>query len=115
MNAAGETIEFGDFLRVDIRVGTVLECRLNEKARKPAYVLKVDFGELGVKTSSAQVTEHYTAAELVGSQVLAVVNFPPKRIAGIKSEVLVLAAVDKEKGTVLIRPDLPVANGTRML
>ena len=87
-------IEFGDFLKVDIRVGTVVECWLNEKARKPAYVLRVDFGEMGMRTSSAQVTEHYDAEELVGTQVMAVVNFPPKRIAGIKSEVLVLAAVD---------------------
>lgn len=110
-----ETIEFGDFLKVDIRVGTVTKAYLNEKARKPAYVLEVDMGEMGVKTSSAQITQHYEAETLVGTQVLAVVNFPVKRIAGVKSEILVLAAVDEEKGTVLIRPDLDVANGTRML
>ena len=110
-----QQIEFGDFLKVDIRVGTIVSARLNEKARKPAYVLEVDLGELGVKMSSAQITEHYQAEELPGRQVLAVVNFPPKRIAGIKSEILVLAAVDETKGTILIKPDFPVANGTRML
>lgn len=108
-------IDFSDFLKVDIRVGTLLSARLNEKARRPAYVLEVDLGELGIKLSSAQITEHYQAEDLVGTQVLAVVNFPPKRVAGVKSEVLVLAAVDEAKGTVLIRPDLKVANGTRML
>lgn len=111
-----ETIDFGDFLKVDIRVGTVLSAELNAKARKPAYLLRVDFGpELGEKLSSAQITEHYTLEELPGRQVLAVVNFPPKRIAGIKSEVLVLAAVDEARGTILIQPDSPVANGTRLL
>jgi len=111
-----ETIDFGDFLKVDIRVGTVLSAELNAKARKPAYLLRVDFGpELGEKLSSAQITEHYALEELPGRQVLAVVNFPPKRIAGIKSEVLVLAAVDEARGTILIQPDSPVANGTRLL
>ena len=78
------TIEFGDFLKVDVRAGTVREAYLNEKARKPAYVLRIDFGaELGEKMSSAQITEHYTVEELVGRQVMAVVNFPVKRVAGI--------------------------------
>ena len=108
-------ISFGDFLKVDIRVGTILEAALNPKARKPAYVLKVDFGELGIKMSSAQITEHYDAADLPGRQVLAVVNFPPKRVAGVKSEVLVLAAVDEAKGTILIQPEQKVQDGTRLL
>lgn len=108
-------IDFSDFLKIDIRVGTLRSARLNEKARVPAYILEVDLGELGVKLSSAQVTEHYQPEDLVGTQVLAVVNFPAKRVAGVKSEVLVLAAVDEALGTVLIRPDLAVANGTRML
>ncbi len=108
-------IEFSDFLKVDIRVGTILSAQLNEKARKPAYVLEVDMGEIGVKTSSAQITEHYKPEELTGRQVLAVINFPSKRVAGVKSEILVLAAVDEEKGTILIAPDFPVANGTRLL
>jgi len=108
-------IDFSDFLKIDIRVGTLLSARLNEKARRPAYILEVDLGELGIKLSSAQITEHYQPEDLIGTQVLAVVNFPPKRVAGVKSEVLVLAAVDDEKGTVLIRPDFKVANGTRML
>ena len=115
MSEQVEQIEFGDFLKVDIRVGTILSARLNEKARKPAYALEVDMGEIGTKTSSAQITEHYQPEDLIGKQVLAVVNFPPKRVAGVKSEILVLAAVDEEKGTILIKPDFPVANGTRML
>lgn len=115
MSEAINSIEFGDFLKVDIRVGTIVAARLNEKARKPAYILEVDLGELGTKTSSAQITEHYQLTDLPGRQVLAVVNFPTKRIAGIKSEILVLAAVDDEKGTILIAPDQEVANGTRML
>lgn len=111
-----DSIEFGDFLKVDIRVGTILEASPNAKARRPAYVLRIDFGpELGEKLSSAQITTHYQPADLVGKQVLAVVNFPPKRVAGVKSEVLVLAAVDDEKGTILIAPDQSVAPGTRLL
>ncbi len=110
-----QEIGFEDFLKVDIRVGTILSARLNEKARKPAYILEVDMGELGIKTSSAQITQLYQPDDLVGKQVLAVVNFPTKRVAGVKSEILVLAAVDEEKGTILISPDFPVANGTRML
>lgn len=115
MSELDNKIEFADFLKVDIRVGTVLSARLNEKARHPAYILELDMGELGLKMSSAQVTQHYSPEELIGRQVLAVVNFPPKRVAGVKSEVLVLAAVDEAKGTILIRPDSPVANGTRLL
>lgn len=105
-------ITFDDFLKVDIRTGIVLEARPNPKARKPAYVLKIDFGRLGVKTSSAQLTENYEADELVGKQVIAVVNFPPKRIAGVKSEVLVLGAVSDNAGTVLLETERAVEPGT---
>ena len=107
-------ITFDDFLKVEIHTGTVLSARLNEKARKPAYVLEVDFGDaLGVKTTSAQLTDRYTPDDLPGKQVVAVTNFPPLRVAGVKSEVLVLGAVD-DGGVTLLAPDSPVANGLRV-
>ncbi len=104
-----------DFQKVDIRVGRVLEAEPLEGARKPAYKLRIDFGpELGVKQSSAQVTIHYQAEELVGRLVLAVVNFPPRRIAGFKSEVLTLGVPDDAGAVVLIRPDADVPLGGRL-
>ena len=107
-------ISLQDFLKIEIHTGTVLSARLNEKSRKPAYVLEVDFGpDLGVKTTSAQITDHYSTDELPGRHVVAVTNFPPMRIAGVKSEVLVLGAVT-EDGVVLLTPDDPVANGLRI-
>lgn len=107
-------ISFSNFLKVDIRVGQILEVTDNSKAKQPAYLLKIDLGELGQKTSSAQITDHYSKEDLIGKQVIAVVNFPPKRVAGIKSEVLVLAAVCKTQGTVLLQPERLVENGTRI-
>ena len=107
-------IEFSDFLRVDIRAGTVVSAKLNQKARVPAYVLEVDFGELGTKTTSAQITEAYKPEDLVGVQVVAVVNFPPKRVAGVKSEVLILAVVQDDSPTIILQPSQPVANGSRI-
>ena len=105
---------FEDFTKLDIRVGTVLEAEVFEKAKKPAYKLKIDFGnEIGIKKSSAQITERYSADELVGKQVLAVVNFPPKRIADFMSEVLVLGTYS-DGGVVLITPDKPVDNGDKI-
>ncbi len=105
---------FDDFMKLDIRVGTIISAVNFEKARKPAYQLEVDFGgELGIKKSSAQITEHYTADELIGKQVLAVVNFPPRQIANFFSQVLVLGTYS-EGGVVLIRPDMPVKNGDRL-
>lgn len=109
-----EAIAFSDFLKVDIRVGTIVEAVENLKANQPAYVLKIDFGELGQKTSSAQITQNYSKQELIGKQIIAVVNFPPKKVAGIKSEVLILAAVSKTYGTVLLEPNSFVENGTRV-
>ncbi len=109
------TIAFDAFEAVDIRVGTIIHAEPNAKARKPAYILHVDFGaELGTKMSSAQITEHYGAEALIGRQVCAVVNFEPKRIAGIKSEVLVLGLHDAAGAVVLIGPDQPVANGEKL-
>lgn len=105
---------FDDFIKLDIRVGTITEAKVFEKARKPAYQLVVDFGEeIGKKRSSAQITDHYTPEGLVGKQVLAVVNFPPRQIADFMSEVLVLGTYS-EGGVVLITPDKPVKNGDRL-
>ncbi|MDX1367353.1 tRNA-binding protein [Pseudomonas sp.] len=109
-----QQIEWEDFQRVELRVGTVLSAEPNDKARKPAYVLQVDLGELGVKTSSAQLTEHYPCAELIGRQVLCVCNFAPKRIAGIRSEVLVTGVYDADNKVVLASFDKPLPNGARL-
>ena len=108
-------IAFEDFTKVQMCVGTIIDAKLNEKAVKPAYVLSIDFGHLGIKTSSAQIVEHYTPEELVGQQIIAVMNFLPKKVAGIKSAVLVLACVSAEKGTVLLKPTMTVPNGCRIL
>jgi tRNA-binding protein len=104
-----------DFDSIDIRVGTVIDARTLEGARKPAISLRIDFGpEIGVKQSSAQLTVHYAPGELIGRQVLAVVNFPPRRIAGFSSEVLTLGVPDDAGAVVLLRPDQSVPNGGRM-
>ncbi len=107
-------IDFTDFMRVEIRVGTVLEVRPNPKARKPCYVMRIDFGEHGIKTSSAQITRNYSARELVGLQVVAVLNFPVKRIAGVKSEALVLGAYSEARDVALLQLTHPVENGSRV-
>lgn len=107
-------ISIEDFMQVDMRVGTVIEAEEFKEARKPALKLKIDFGELGIKQSSAQITDHYNPRELIGTQVTAVVNFPPMRIAGYKSEVLVLGAVPTDEGVILLKPDMKVANGTKI-
>ena len=105
---------FDDFMKLDIRVGTIVDAKPFEKAKKPAYQLQVDFGEeIGVKKSSAQITEQYAAEELVGKQVLAVVNFPPRQIANFMSEVLVLGTYS-DGGVVLITPDKAVKNGDKL-
>lgn len=109
------TISYDDFAKVDIRAGTVLSAAPNPAARKPAYVLEIDFGpEIGRKKASAQLTDLYQPEQLVGRQVAAVVNFPPKQIARMISEVLVLGFPDAEGRVVLINVDRPVPNGARM-
>lgn len=105
---------FDDFIKLDIRVGTILSAVPFEKARKPAYQLKIDFGtDIGIKKSSAQITEQYTPDSLIGKQVLAVVNFPPRQIANFFSEVLVLGTYSSG-GVVLVTPDKPVKNGDKL-
>lgn len=104
---------FDDFLKLDIRVGTVVDAKDFPEARKPAIKLEIDFGdELGIKQSSAQITKRYEPDELIGRQVVGVVNFPPMRIAGYKSEVLVLGGVPEEDDVILLQPDQPLKNGT---
>ncbi len=108
-------IAFDDFLKVDVRAGTIVDAQPLEGARRPAFKLRIDFGpEIGEKMSSAQITVRHRAEELAGSQVCAVVNFPPKRIAGFTSEVLVLGMNDDEGNVVLIRPQFSVPNGSRL-
>ena len=105
---------FDDFMKLDIRVGTIIDAIVFEKAKKPAYQLKVDFGnEIGIKKSSAQITDLYSIEELKGKQVLAVINFPPRQIANFMSEVLVLGTYSKD-GVVLIKPDMQVSNGDKL-
>ncbi len=109
------TIEFDDFLKVDIRAGTVVNAEPYPEARKPAIKLEIDFGpEIGVKKSSAQLTVHYTPESLIGRQVLAVVNFPPRQIGKVRSEVLVLGLPDADGAVVLLRPAQAVPDGGRM-
>lgn len=113
--APSPNIAFDDFLRVDIRVGTIVAADPFPEARKPAYKLKIDFGPaIGIKRSSAQITKHYKAAELVGRQVAAVVNFPPRQIGPFMSEVLTLGFPDDKGEVVLIQPSLTIPNGGRL-
>lgn len=110
-----ETITYADFERVDIRVGTIVEALPFPEARKPAYKLQIDFGpDIGIKKSSAQITVHYTPEGLVGRQVLAVVNFPPRQIGPVRSEVLTLGFEDEAGAIVLAGVDHPVPNGKKM-
>jgi tRNA-binding protein len=110
-----ETILYQDFERVDIRVGTIIDAQPFPQARKPAFKLTIDFGpEIGTKRSSAQLTVHYKADQLIGRQVCAVVNFPPRQIGPFMSEVLTLGMPDGDDAVVLVKPDFKVPNGGRL-
>jgi tRNA-binding protein len=110
-----DQIALADFEKVEIRVGTVVDAQPFPEARKPAIRLWVDFGgEIGVRQSSAQLTVHYVPDRLIGRQVMAVVNFPPRRIAGFESQVLVLGVPDENGAVVLLKPDLRVPDGGKM-
>lgn len=114
-DATPPAIRFADFLKVDIRAGTITDAQPFPEARRPAYRLWIDFGaELGVRKSSAQLTTRYAAGDLIGRQVVAVVNFPPKQIGPFRSEVLVLGFPDAEGAVLLVTPDRPVPNGARL-
>jgi tRNA-binding protein len=109
-----KTISLDDFQKVDIRVGKIIKAEDFPEARKPAYKLMVDFGMLGTKNSSAQITKRYSKEQLLGRQVVAVVNFPPKQIASFISEVLVLGAVTKQGDVILLKPDENVELGDKI-
>ena len=107
-----QEITFDDYTKVEIKVGTVISVKKNEKARKPSLVIKVDFGEeIGIKQSSAQINHYYNEDNLVGKQIIGVCNFPKKNIAGIVSEVLILGAIEKDGKVVLLHPSQKVENG----
>ena len=107
-----EQITYNDFDKIDIRVGTVISVKKNEKARKPSLVIKVDFGEeIGIKKSSAQITHYYNEENLNGKQVVGICNFPEKNIAGIVSQVLILGSIDKEGKVILLHPSQESENG----
>ena len=108
------TIQWQDFEKIDIRAGTILEVNDFPQATKPAYKLTIDFGDLGIKKSSAQITDGYEKQELIGKQVIAIVNFPPKQIANFFSECLVLGVYTDKKEVVLLTPDRKVNNGWKI-
>ena len=108
-------ITYEDFRKVQIRVGTVLSVKNNEKARQPALVLEIDFGNtIGIKTTSAKITHYYNSDNLVGKQIVAVCNFPTKNIAGVVSEVLILGAIEKDGKVVLLHPSKKIENGLKV-
>lgn len=108
------TLKWEEFMQVDIRVGTILHAEVFKEARNPSYKLSIDFGELGIKKSSAQITDLYQPEDLVGRQIVAVVNFPPKQIATLMSECLVLGSVGSDKVVTLLNVDRKVENGLRI-
>lgn len=115
MNSLDEkSLTWNDFSKVEMRIGTILSVEVFKEARKPAYKIRIDFGPLGKLKTSAQLTQLYSTDKLVGKQVIAVVNFPPKQIANMMSECLILGGLCEEEKVVLLHPERKVANGTRM-
>jgi len=109
-----EEISFEDFIKVDIRIGTITEVKEFPKAKKPAYQILIDFGSIGVKKSSAQITELYTKEKLVGKQVMAIINFKPRQIANFMSECLILGIYNKDGNVVLLQTSQPIKNGEQI-
>ncbi|MDO3694578.1 tRNA-binding protein [Wenyingzhuangia sp. chi5] len=108
------TITWGDFVKIDMRIGTIINAEIFKEVKRPAYKLMIDFGDLGIKKSSAQITKLYEPEKLIGKQVVAVVNFPPKQIANMMSECLVIAGVGEENDIVLLQPERNMSNGTKI-
>ena len=109
-----EEISFEDFIKVDIRIGTITEVKEFPKAKKPAYQILIDFGTIGVKKSSAQITELYTKEKLLGKQVMAIINFNPRQIANFMSECLILGVYNKDGHVVLLQTSQPIKNGEQI-
>jgi tRNA-binding protein len=107
-------IDFNDFAKIEMRVGTILTAELFKEARKPAFKMTIDFGEFGIKKTSAQITKIYKPEDLVGKQIVAVINFPPKQIANIMSECLLLGALEDHDEVMIIQPERQVKNGTKI-
>jgi len=113
MEKTTQLINWADFSKIEIRVGTIIQAGIFKEAKKPAYKVSIDFGSFGIKKTSAQITKLYSPSEIIGKQVIAVVNFPPKQIANIQSECLILGAVNEDDVT-LLTTDQPVKNGLRI-
>ena len=111
---AANNLSWNDFMKVEMRVGTIISAEIFKEARNPAYKIQVDFGEYGIRKSSAQITTLYQSEDIIGQQVIGVINFPPKQIANIMSECLILGAVGNEKEVTLLKPERKVENGFRV-
>ena len=113
-NSTNNLIEWSDFSKIEMRVGTVISAEVFKEARNPAYKISIDFGEFGIKKTSAQITKLYQPENIIGKQVVAVINFPPKQIANIMSECLVLGGLGDEKEVTLLQPERKVKNGIKI-
>jgi len=109
-----DTIQWDDFSKIEMRIGTVISCEIFEKARNPAYKMTIDFGEFGIRKTSAQITKLYSPESIIGKQVIAVLNFPPKQIANIMSECLILGGIGEENNVTLIQPERETKDGTKI-
>lgn len=114
MNSSENTIEWNDFAKIEMRIGTVISCEVFEEAKKPAYKMTIDFGEFGIRKTSAQITKLYQPKDVIGKQIVAVVNFPPKQIANIMSECLILGGVGEHDEVSLLQLERKIKNGTKV-